>query len=273
MKLLEKITKWQPWKSIFRTGIPTSNYRRSLLIMNNFFLHFHSTKVKKSSLKFSTTYYLGGLSFGLYLVLVVTGVYLMFYYHPSVPIAYRDMKDLEFVVSNGKFLRNMHRWAAHAMVLIVGMHMLRVFFARAFRPPKEFNWIIGILLLISTLLLSYTGYLLPWDQLALWAVTVGTNMVKPMPLIGEKIRFLLIGGNTIGENALLRFYVLHCVVIPLATTALIGIHFWRIRKDGGLQSSYNESQTEKTDLIIGKYQSNEQNKVSGEKLEIDLYGK
>lgn len=252
MKLYEKIINGRFWRSIFRTGLPTTNYRRSLIILNNFFLHIHPAKVKKNSIKFTTTFYLGGISFGLFIVLVVTGIYIMFYYHPSVPQAYRDMKDLEFVVSNGKFLRNLHRWAAHAMVFVVFLHMLRVFFARAFRPPKEFNWIIGIFLLIFTLLLSYTGYLLPWDQLAFWAVSVGSNMIKTTPLIGENIRFLLLGGNVISENALLRFYVLHSVVIPIVVTVLIGVHFWRIRKDGGLQSGPDESHEEKIDIILGK---------------------
>lgn len=250
MRLLKKISSHAVWKSVFRTGIPTNNYRRSLIILNNFFLHFHSAKVKKSTLRFSTTFYLGGLSFGLFVVLVVTGIYLMLYYHPSIPMAYRDMKDLEFVVNNGKYIRNMHRWAAHAMVFIVFLHMLRVFFSRAFRTPKQFNWVIGVFLFIFTLLLSYTGYLLPWDQLALWAISVGTNMIKPTPFIGEQIRFLLLGGNTIGENALIRFYVLHCVIIPLVTTFLIGIHFWRIRKDGGIQAGYDVSHSKKRDLIV-----------------------
>ena len=178
---------------------------------------------------------LGGLSFGLFLALVITGVLLMFYYRPAVPQAYRDMKELEFVVTSGSFLRNLHRWSAHAMVAFVFLHMARVFFSGAYRPPREFNWVIGVLLLIITLLLSYTGYLLPWDQLAFWAITVGTNMAQAAPVIGPRSRFLLLGGNIIGENALVRFYVLHCVVLPLAGGLLIAVHFWRIRKDGGVR--------------------------------------
>ncbi len=251
MKLIDKIRESQIWRSIFRTGLPISNYRRSLVILNNFFLHIHPTKVKKSSVEFTTTFYLGGLSFALFLILVVTGIFLMLYYHPSVPLAFRDMKDLEFVVSNGKLLRNLHRWAAHAMVFLVFLHMLRVFFTRAFQPPREFNWVIGVFLLILTLLLSYTGYLLPWDQLAYWGVSVGTNMIKATPVIGEKIRFLLIGGNIISENALLRFYVLHCVILPLVMTMLIGVHFWRIRKDGGLKTE-SDQEPETRDIILGE---------------------
>jgi len=236
MKLTERIARSRPWKSLFRTGFSIqTNLDRSLVIFNSLFLHIQPVKVREKAIRFSYTFYLGILSFGLFVVLTVTGILLMLYYHPSIPEAYRDMKDLEFVVSNGLFLRNLHRWSAHAMVITVFLHMLRVFYAGAYRPPREFNWVVGVLLLILTLLLSYTGYLLPWDQLALWGVSVGTNMVRATPLLGEKIRFLLLGGNLVGENALVRFYVLHCVILPLLMTALISVHFWRIRKDGGLK--------------------------------------
>lgn len=235
MRLIERIARSRPWRSVFRTGIPESNLERSEVIMNSLFLHLHPVKVRERSLRFSTTFYLGGISLGLCLVLIVTGILLMLYYHPSVPQAYRDMKDLQFSVSSGRLLRNMHRWAAHGMVALVFLHMLRVFYARAYRPPKEFNWVVGVLLWILTLLLSFTGYLLPWDQLSIWAVTIGTNMARATPLVGEKLRFVLLGGNIVGENALLRFYVLHCVILPLFLVLGIGIHFWRIRKDGGLK--------------------------------------
>jgi quinol-cytochrome oxidoreductase complex cytochrome b subunit len=145
------------------------------------------------------------------------------------------MKDLQFVVSSGLFMRNFHRWAAHGMVAIVFLHMLRVFFAGAFQPPKQFNWIIGVILFVITLLLSYTGYLLPWDQLAYWAVSVGANMIDAAPIIGPEFKFLLMGGSDIGENTLLRFYVLHCVVLPLAAIIFIAVHIWRVRKDGGIR--------------------------------------
>ncbi|RMD88339.1 MAG: DUF4405 domain-containing protein [Calditrichaeota bacterium] len=232
--ILNKITQSRPWKSIFRTGVPRTNLDKSLLIFNNFFFHIFPVKVRRETLEFRATLYLGVIAFALYLVLIITGIYLMLYYHPSVPKAYYDMKDLEFVVANGRFIRNMHRWAAHGMVLIVFLHMLRVFFAGAYRPPKEFNWVIGVLLFILTLLLSYTGYLLPWDQLALWGISVGTNMMGYAPLIGKKFRFLLLGGNIVGENALLRFYVLHVFILPTLMMILIGVHFWRVRKDGGI---------------------------------------
>jgi quinol-cytochrome oxidoreductase complex cytochrome b subunit len=233
---LGEVRESRVWKSVFRSGIGPSNLHRSQAIQQNLFLHLFSVKSRRSSLAIGVTWYLGTLSFVTFLILVGTGIPLMLYYHPSVPQAYADMKDLQFVVSAGLFLRNLHRWSAHAMVLLVFAHMFRVFYRGAYRPPREFNWVIGVMLLLVTLFLSYTGYLLPWDQLAFWAITVGSNIMSAVPLLGPKIRFLTLGGNTVNANALLRFYVLHCVILPLAGGMLVGIHFWRIRKDGGLYS-------------------------------------
>ena len=206
-------------------------------------MHLFSVKMRRAALNFSVTWYLGTLSLATFFILVATGIPLMLYYHPSVPQAYADMKDLQFVVSAGVFLRNLHRWSAHAMVLLVFAHMFKVFYRGAYRPPREFNWVIGVVLLLVTLFLSYTGYLLPWDQLAFWAITVGSNIMSAVPLMGQKMRFLMLGGNTVNANALLRFYVLHCMILPLAAMFFVAIHFWRIRKDGGLYSHASEPAT------------------------------
>ena len=222
------------WRSVFRGGQGASRLHNVLAIQQNVFLHLFSAKTRRRSLDLGVTWYLGTLTFGCFAILFITGILLMLYYHPSVPQAYADMKDLQFVVSSGVFLRNLHRWSAHAMVFLVFAHMFRVFYRGAYRPPREFNWVIGVLLLLMTLLLSYTGYLLPWDQLSYWAVTVGSNIASAVPVFGAKIRFLMLGGHVVNANALLRFYVLHCMILPLAAIVLIAIHFWRIRKDGGL---------------------------------------
>ena len=236
---LEPLERWlratAVYRSIVRHGASETNRNRSLIVFENLFLHVHPVKVREKTLRFSHTYWLGGITLACAVVLVATGVPLMFYYHPSVPQAYRDMKELQYVVDNGVFLRNLHRWAAHLMVFAAFLHMLRVFYHGAYKPPRQFNWVIGVVLLLVTLLLSYTGYLLPWDQLAFWGVSVGTNMAREAPLIGEKVRFLLLGGNVVSENALLRFYVLHCVVMPVALVVFLAVHIWRIRKDGGVQ--------------------------------------
>jgi len=231
---LARLRETRVWKSIFRRGPALTNRTRSLAVFGNLFLHFLPVKVREKSLRVRATYYLGSISFLLFVVLAITGVLLMFYYHPAIPQAYRDMKDLQFVVSNGVFLRNLHRLAAQLMVLAVFVHMFHVFYRGGYKPPHEFNWVVGVVLLLFTLFLSYTGYLLPWDQLAFWAITVGTNIISAMPFLGKYVRFQLLGGNVVGENALLRFYVLHCVVLPLAAVFLIAMHFWRVQKDGGL---------------------------------------
>jgi cytochrome b6 len=194
-------------------------------------------RVREPQLGFRYTWYLGALTLGCFTIQLSTGLLLMLYYHPSIPQAYADMKDLQFVISSGVFLRNLHRWSAHAMVFLVFCHMAKVFYRGAFRPPRELNWVVGVSLLMLTLLLSYTGYLLPWDQLSYWGVTVGSNIMSSTPIIGEKMRFVLLGGNTVNANALLRFYVLHAVILPLSAVLLISIHLWRLHKDGGMYSA------------------------------------
>jgi cytochrome b6 len=228
------------WRSVFRSGNGSSTLHNSMAIQQNVFLHLLSTKVRRRMLEFNATWYLGTLTLGTFVILVITGILLMLYYHPSVPQAYADTKDLQFVVSSGQFLRNLHRWSAHAMVFLVFAHMARVFYRGAYRPPREFNWVIGVVLLLLTLLLSYTGYLLPWDQLAFWAITVGSNIASAVPIFGAKIRFLMLGGHFVNANALLRFYVLHCMILPLVALFFMAIHFWRIRKDGGLYARHSE---------------------------------
>ena len=241
----ETLRASRAWRSIFRSGHGGTRLHDVLAIQQNVFLHLFSAKARRRALDFSVTWFLGALTFASFVILVITGILLMLYYHPSVPQAYADMKDLQFVVSSGVFLRNLHRWSAHAMVFLVFAHMFRVFYRGAYRPPREFNWAIGVVLLLLTLLLSYTGYLLPWDQLSYWAVTVGSNIASAVPVFGSKIRFLMLGGNLVNANALLRFYVLHCMILPLTAIFFIAIHFWRIRKDGGLYPGDLEDTVEK----------------------------
>ena len=222
------------WSSIFRNPLPTTDLGRASTSFTNFFLHIQPVKVHRNSLRAAYTWGLGLISFFLFLILTVSGILLMFYYVPSTTQAYDRMLDLRGTVAFGIFLRNMHRWAAHGMVAVVFLHMCRVFFTGSYKPPREFNWVLGVLLLLVTLFFSFTGYLLPWDQLAFWAITVGTSIAGYAPLVGKQMRFLLLGDVTVGQEALLRFYVLHVAVLPVVLSALVALHFWRIRKDGGL---------------------------------------
>lgn len=241
-RLRNAVVRNRVWRSIVRHGYPDSPLDQSLAVFSNFFLHVQPVKVHRHTLRASYTFGLGLVAFYLFIALVVTGTFLMFYYVPSIERAYADMKDLEFVVSFGILLRNLHRWTAHGMVAVVFLHMCRVFYTGSYKPPREFNWVVGVLLLVVTFLLSFTGYLLPWDQLAFWAITVGTSIAGYTPLVGPQLRYFLLGGNQVGQNALLRFYVLHVMLLPLIATLLIGIHFWRIRKDGGLSRPVAEKE-------------------------------
>jgi quinol-cytochrome oxidoreductase complex cytochrome b subunit len=222
------------WNSLFRNPLPSTDLERSSTSFTNFFLHIHPVKVNKNTLRPAYTMGLGLISTFLFVILVVTGVLLMFYYVPSTTQAYDRMLDLRGTVAFGIFLRNMHRWSAHGMVAMVVLHMCRVFFTGAYKRPREFNWVLGVLLMLVTLFMSFTGYLLPWDQLAFWAITVGTSIAGYAPVIGQQMKFVLLGDTTVGQEALLRFYVLHVAVLPVVLVLLMAIHFWRIRKDGGL---------------------------------------
>ncbi len=234
MSLLSRLYQSRLWRSFFRHGWPDNPLDRSLAMTSNIFLHLHPVKVNRKSLKWTYSFGLGIISVILFALLVITGVLLMFYYVPSIERAYNTMKEIQYSVPLGQFTRNMHRWAAHAMVLAVFFHMIRVFYTGAYLPPREFNWVMGVILLIMTLGASFTGYLLPWDQLSYWAITVGTNIAGYAPVAGQLMREFLLGGREVGQNTLIRFYTLHIAVLPLLITLFISIHIWRVRKDGGL---------------------------------------
>jgi quinol-cytochrome oxidoreductase complex cytochrome b subunit len=252
-RLWEGTRRSQIWKSIFRHGAPVTARNRTLAVLTNFFLHLHPVKIRRSGLRISYTWCMGGITFFLFLVETITGLLLMFYYRPTAELAFADIQALREHVPLG-VMREIHRWGAHAMVISVWLHMYRVFLTGSYKPPREFNWNVGVILLVLTLLLSFTGYLLPWDQLAIWAVTIGSNMGRATPFLGHEgpgstllvlggvplvhagddVRFGLLAGRFVGEGALLRFYVLHCVGLPLVAATLMAIHFWRVRKDGGI---------------------------------------
>ena len=240
--------KTEVWKSVLRVKHDETPRSRALGVLSNVFLHLHPAKINRDAVAYNYTWGMGGISFYVYIVLVFTGALLMFYYHPSKVVAFRDILYLEHDVPFGRLLRNMHRWAAHLMIITVWLHMFRVFLTGSYKRPRQFNWVVGVILLVLTLLLSFTGYLLPDDQLGFWAVTVGTNMARATPLLGHDgpfgpqlgmtpfndVRFALLGGSIVDANALLRAYIWHCVAIPIIISAFMVVHFWRVRKDGGI---------------------------------------
>lgn len=225
-------------RSIFRHNYPNNDVDRSEVVFKNFFLHLHPVKCHKLTIDPWRTLGLGMIAFSLFLLLVITGVVLMFYYIPAEDRAYQIMKDWQDTTPFAMMFRNMHRWGAHMMVLFVFLHMSRVFYMGAYKGERRFNWAVGVILMVLTLLLSFTGYLLPWDQLAFWAITVGSEIAgyaPGIPGMEHNInRVMLLASTSVGQDALIRFYVLHVAVLPIAAGTLIGVHFWRIRKDGGL---------------------------------------
>jgi quinol-cytochrome oxidoreductase complex cytochrome b subunit len=227
-----RIKRSDAWRSMFRHAQLDTPRGRALQSFSNFFLHLYPVKIPKRVLRMRYSFRLGFIAAVLFGVLLVTGVYLMFVYTPAVGSAYGDMQRLKTGVGFGQLIRNIHRWAAHLMVLVVALHLIRVFYAGAYKKPREFNWVIGVMLLLLTLGFSFTGYLLPWDQLSYWAVTVGTDLVHYVPLVGNKLQDLLIGGPQVGQNTLLRFYALHVAVLPMLLVAMLAVHIWRVRKDG-----------------------------------------
>ncbi|MBP7675182.1 MAG: cytochrome b N-terminal domain-containing protein [Thermoanaerobaculia bacterium] len=219
---------------------PRSDREAGDAVVSNFLLHWFPAKTYKPSLDWNYSFWLGTASAALFFLLVLSGLPLLLLYVPSVERAYGSVKDIEFVVTFGSWIRAVHRIAAHLMVVAVFLHLVRVFLTGAYKngtgrgQRREWNWVLGVVMIVLTLFLSFTGYLLPWDQLAYWAVTVGTNIASSIPWIGPQVRELLIGGRTIDQPTLIRFYVLHVIFLPAGLGALLAYHMWRIRKDGGL---------------------------------------
>lgn len=239
---MSEVNSTQPalptWKKVWRSALrePYTGDRRSRLrlVMNNLILHLHPSQVPARTLRFTYSWGLGGLSALLVVVLGVTGAMLMFVYTPAPDQAYQSILALETQVAFGQLVRNLHHWAGNALVVVAALHLLRVFFTGAFREPRAFNWLVGVALLLLTVAENFTGYFLPWDQLAYWGITVGASIVTYVPVIGNTLSQVLLGGPEIGPATLLNFYGLHLAVIPAAMFFLMSLHFWRVRKDGGL---------------------------------------
>jgi quinol-cytochrome oxidoreductase complex cytochrome b subunit len=221
-------------KSLGPSGLPSDDRGRMRMVVDNLVLHLHPIKVPTRTLRLTYTWGLGGLSSMLLVLLILTGVFLEMNYTPSPQQAYLDILTLRTNAWFGDLLRNIHHWSANLLVMTVFLHLLRVFFTGAHRPPRETNWIVGVLMLLLVLGANFTGYLLPWDQLAYWAITVGTGILSYIPLFGSWVSSLLLGGPEVGAATLLNFYSLHISFIPISIVLLMSLHFWRVRKDGGL---------------------------------------
>lgn len=230
---------------------PTDDRGRMRMVVDSLVLHLHPAKVPERTLKWTYTWGLGGLSALLLMVLVITGVFLQMNYTPSPPQAYLDILALRSNTWFGDLLRNVHHWSANLLILTSVLHLLRVFFTGAYRPPRELNWLLGVAMLLVVLGSNFTGYLLPWDQLAFWAITVGTSIINYVPLAGDFLSQLLLGGPEVGPATLLNFYSLHISFLPIMIVMLMSYHFWRVRKDGGLSipRSTNETSEPKMERV------------------------
>jgi quinol-cytochrome oxidoreductase complex cytochrome b subunit len=201
---------------------------------SNLVLHLHPRVVPADSLRLSRTFGLGGASLVLFLLLAATGSLLLVAYEPSPERAYGTVAALVDEVPFGAFVRNAHHWAANGLVLVTFLHLLRVFYRGGHLAPRRGNWLVGIALLLLVVASAFTGYLLPWDQLAYWAVTISTGMLEYVPLVGGALLRAARGGPDIGPTTLARFFVLHVAILPIALLLLLAFHFWLVRKVGGV---------------------------------------
>jgi len=207
------------------------DYRR---VFNSLLLHFRPRTVQQRTLRFTLTWGLGGMAVVLILLLFGTGILMKFVYQPFPDKAYESILHLQQNVTFGQFIRNIHHWSGNILLIVVFLHFMRVFFTGAFHPPRQFNWIIGLCLFLVVLLSNFTGYLLPWDQLSFWAITICTGMLEYIPVVGLYLQRLIRGGSEVGVATLSNFYVIHTAILPVVFITLMPFHFWRIRKAGGL---------------------------------------
>ena len=227
-------TLFERLRSLELPAYPKDDRSRMRLVLDSLVLHLHPAKIPVQTLKWTYTWGLGGLSAMLIGMLAMTGILLQMNYTPTPPQAYLDILALRSNTWFGDLLRNVHHWSANLLVVVVVLHLLRVFFTGGYRRPRELNWLLGIGMLLLVLAANFTGYLLPWDQLAYWAITVGASIITYIPLVGGTLSRLLLGGPEVGAATLLNFYSLHISFIPLGIVIIMSYHFWRVRKDGGL---------------------------------------
>ena len=234
-------------RAMFRGDPPIEKPNpRYKVFTNAFFAHIRPRYYERSSTKFTHTFGLGFLSAFAFLVEGITGVILMIFYIPAQDQAYQSMVKIITEVPFGQLLRDIHRIGAEIMVLAVGLHMLRVYLTGSYKHPRQFTWVTGVILLVLTLALSYSGYLLPWDQLAYWAVTIGTSMAKSAPpkeIAGYITNLMLRGGDTIGQNGLLRFYLGHVVLLPALAMIFISVHYYRVSRLHGISLPAGEEES------------------------------
>jgi len=198
----------------------------------SFLSHLHPGSLPEASSRVSYTWCLGGLTVWAFVLEVGTGCLLMLHYVPTATGAYTSIQDISHVVPYGFFVRNLHYWCGQLMVVLVCLHMVRVYITRSFAAPRRLNWVIGLMLLMGTFLVDFTGYLLVWDDRSLWARTIARHLTETVPMAGSGLASLIFGPAEVSDLAIVRLYAWHVVFIPGIMIGLMAWHFWKIRKDG-----------------------------------------
>ncbi len=223
------------WRSVVRGPvIPSTDRERRWLVFNTLFLHFRPTQLPEKTLRYSHTFGLGGMSLVLILALFASGILMMFVYEPAPEAAYDSIVSLQDQVLFGRLVRAVHHWSANLLVVVALLHLLRVFLTGGYHAPRQFNWVVGLALLLFILVSNFTGYLLPWDQLSYWAITISTGMLGYVPWVGGWLQQLARGGTEITSTTLIGFYTIHTTVVPASLIVLMALHFWRVRKAKGV---------------------------------------
>jgi len=223
------------WRSVFRAPLsPDSDADRKRIVVSHLFLHNRPVRVSAGTLRYTHTFGLGGMSIVLFGMLAATGVLLMFVYEPSPGYAYDSILSLRAETFFGRLVRNVHYWSANLLVAVAVLHLLRVYLTGAFYGARQLNWVLGLALLLCVIASNFTGYLLPWDQLSYWAITIVTGMLGYVPLVGHWLQGVVRGGGEIDAATLVGFYAAHTTLLPVLIAALMGFHFWRVRKAGGV---------------------------------------
>lgn len=241
-------------RAILRGDVPTEKPNpRYKAQVSSFMLHLRPKYYQRASTWFTHTWRLGWFSLYFFVVETITGIVLMLFYAPTPERAYGDMLSILGNVPYGKFMRDLHRLGAEGMVAAVVLHMVRVFFTASYKGPRKFTWFTGSILLVVTLFLSFSGYLLPWDQLAYWAVTIGTSMAEAAPFIGTEVNLLLRGAIDIWAGGLMRFYLLHVLLLPLVAIILISLHYYKVARTHSISLPAHIEEGENVDPALKRH--------------------
>ncbi|MGD8375097.1 MAG: cytochrome b N-terminal domain-containing protein [Acidobacteriota bacterium] len=216
------------------TVLPRTDRERAKLTRGTFLFHLRPIRLPRRTVRWTHTFGLGGSSLVLWCTLALTGILMLLVYQPVPDVAYDSVRTLTDAVRFGPLVRGVHYWSANLLVVVVLLHVARVVFTGGYHRPRRLNWIIGAALLGGVLAAAFTGYLLPWDQRAFWAVTISTGMLSYVPLIGAGLEAIARGGTDVGADTLLTFYTYHTTVLPVLAIVLMAFHFWRVRRAGGV---------------------------------------